>query len=239
MGRTQNSPHPAGVGPKRIRALVAAYLQLRSFLLLVVVFSTALVTACGPPPQAPQPADPEALIEVPLTVHVATERGAPVVSDAQILATLKRTNVALAPYNMRVRVERVRTMSAGHTVVDGEPDRLELARRADRDGTLHVFFVNKVRMEIEDDADARLSGLHWRYVGMRTQMHEREFVVVAEDAPTTTLAHEVGHAFGLEHHKSFENIMCSCRRGPDTLFTPRQGEQIRSGAVTFMGRRLH
>ncbi len=193
--------------------------------------------ACGPQPSPPAPADPDAFIEVPLTVHIATERGQPVATDAEIVASVRRTNRALAAFRMRVHVARIRTMGPGHERIQTETERLELARRAHHDGTLHVFFVDSVSMRDEDDADARLSGLHWRYAGMRAQMHERQYLVISNDAPNTTLAHEVGHAFGLDHHKSYENIMCSCRRGPDTFFTPRQGEQMRAGAVDFMNRR--
>ncbi len=201
---------------------------------VIAALMMATVAACSSGQRSAAPPQSDSIIEIPLTVHVATERGAPVVKDEQIIASVRRANRALAPYNLRVGVVRTRKMSPGHTVVDGESDRLELARRAAHDGTLHVFFVNRVRMHENDDADARLSGLHWRYAGMRSQMHRREFLVVAEDAPNTTLAHEVGHALGLGHHKSYENIMCSCRRGPDTYFTSRQGGIMRVGAAEFM-----
>jgi hypothetical protein len=209
----------------------------RRYVKMFVVFMAffmASVAACSNGPRNTAPPDANTVIEIPLTVHIATERGAPVVNDAQIIASVRRANRALSPYNLRVGVVRTRTMSPGHTVVDGESDRLELARRAAQDGTLHVFFVSRVRMHETDEADARLSGLHWRYAGMRSQMHRREFLVVAEDAPNTTLSHEVGHALGLDHSKSIENIMCSCRRGPDTYFDERQGELMRLGAAEFM-----
>lgn len=223
----------ASSGLSRVRSRVRAGLGAVA-LVAGLSASVAGIAACSPQTSPPVPADSESIVEIPLTVHVATQHGQPVVTDAQIVASIRRANQALAPFRVRVEVARMRTMSPGHSVIDGEHDRLELARRADRDGTLHVFFVDRVAMQDGDDPDARLSGLHWRYAGMRSQMHEREYLVVSGDAPNTTLAHEIGHAFGLDHHKSYENIMCSCRRGTDTHFTSRQGEFVRAGAADFL-----
>ena len=78
--------------------------------------------------------------------------------------------------------------------------------------------------------------MHWRYRGAQQALRSREYVVVTSGAPTTTLAHELGHLFGLNHAAASNNIMCSCRRGQTLVFTDVQQTQMRSGATAFVGR---
>ena len=175
-------------------------------------------------------------IVIPVTLHVATKRGQAVVTDAQIVASIRRANKSFEDYDIRIEVVKTFHLPRGYThIVDGS-DRVNLAQYAKRDGTLHVFFVDRVAMQDPEMGDRRVSGLHWRYSGLRWKMYQREYLVVAEDAPVTTLAHEVGHAFGLEHSEAEDNIMCSCRRGATPGFTDWQGEQMRRGALVFMNR---
>jgi hypothetical protein len=115
-------------------------------------------------------------------------------------------------------------------------DRFGLAHRATRDGSVHVFFVERVRLTSARKGDRRVSGMHWRYHGLDRDIRSREYLAVAYNAPTTTLVHEIGHAFGLTHDRKTDNLMCSCRRGLDPTFTEKQGRRLRTGARRYLER---
>lgn len=174
-------------------------------------------------------------IRVPLTIHVATQDGRSVVSESRILASVRRANRELAKFDVYLVVDEIVPM-AGGTRIETPAQRFGLARRAERDGTVHVFFVDRVELTSPRKGDRRVSGMHWRYHGMAQDIRAREYLAVAHNAPTTTLVHEVGHAFGLAHKKDTDNLMCSCRRGHEPAFTDRQGRRLRSGARRYLHR---
>jgi hypothetical protein len=174
-------------------------------------------------------------IRVPVTIHVATHHGRSVVSERRIRASIRRANRELAAFDVQVDVQQIEPMVGG-TRIETPDQRFELARRAPRDGTLHVFFVDRVRLTSARKGDRRVSGMHWRYHGLIKDIRAREYVAVAHNAPTTTLVHEFGHAFGLAHDKGVDNLMCSCRRGLTPEFTKRQGRRLRNGARRYKKR---
>lgn len=174
-------------------------------------------------------------IRVPLTIHVATHDGRSVVSESRILASVRRANRELAVFDLYLVVEEIVPM-AGGTRIETSEQRFDLARRARRDGTVHVFFVDRVELTSARKGDRRVSGMHWRYRGLVKDIRAREYLAVAHNAPTTTLVHEVGHAFGLAHDKNVDNLMCSCRRGMDPAFTKNQGRRLRNGARRYLQR---
>lgn len=169
------------------------------------------------------------LIQVPVTIHVATHEGRSVISERRILASVRRANRELAAFDVHLVVAQIQPMVGG-TRIETREQRFALARRAPRDGTVHVFFVDRVRLTSKRKGDRRVSGMHWRYRGLNRNIRAREYVAVARNAPTTTLVHEFGHAFGLSHDTSDDNLMCSCRRGAEPQFTRRQGRRLRNGA---------
>jgi hypothetical protein len=184
---------------------------------------------------APAITEAREVIRVPLTIHVATQDGRSVVSESRILASVRRANRELAAFDVHLVVEEIVPMVGGARI-ETPDDRFDLAHRAERDGTVHVFFVERVRLTSARKGDRRVSGMHWRYHGFDREIRSREYLAVAHNAPTTTLVHEIGHAFGLTHDRKTDNLMCSCRRGLAPSFTEKQGRRLRTGARRYLER---
>jgi len=201
--------------------------KIAPLLLLLAILAVGLAT--------PSVAEAREVLRIPITVHIATKAGRSVASEQQVLASVDRANLELAAFDIELVVAQIVPMRGGsHLETQGQ--RFELGRRADRDGTIHVFFVERVKLNNPRKGDRRVSGMHWRYHGLERDIRGREYVAVAHNAPTTTLVHEVGHAFGLTHDKNDDNLMCSCRRGFDSAFTRHQGRRLRWGAKRFLRR---
>lgn len=175
-------------------------------------------------------------MRIPLTVHVATVDGRLALEPRRLTRSVDRTNQALASVGIEVYIARIALLPEGFAGIRHRRDRRRLAEYAPPDGTVHVFLVDTVELGSTLRVDRSVRGLHWRYRGLLRKLRNREYLVVGGDAPATTLAHELGHLFGLEHATGEQNLMCSCREGPRQIFTRSQGQQIRAGALAFLQR---
>ena len=173
-------------------------------------------------------------MRIAITLHVATRSDGPPIDTRRLERSVKRSNEALRSFGIELYIARVVKLPTGFSEIRHRRDRRALAEHAPRDGTVHVFLVQSVELGSVLRADRGVRGLHWRYRGLRRKLRDREYVVVGSDAPTTTLVHEVGHLFGLEHDFSKQNLMCSCRTGPQQIFTRAQGVEILRGATQFV-----
>ncbi len=177
-------------------------------------------------------------MRIPVTVHLATDSSGSATSNRDVQHSLQvwveRANEELAPFGIEVDVVAVRRMPAGWSSVTHWKTRRALASYAPNDGTVHVFAIEA--LDVEGRRARRVRGLHWRYRGLAPGLRGREYLVVTREAPATTFAHELGHLFGLRHASKTDNIMCSCRRGPDVGFTQVQGAAMRDGARRLLAR---
>ncbi|MEE9382426.1 MAG: hypothetical protein V3V08_03330 [Nannocystaceae bacterium] len=176
------------------------------------------------------------MIVVPITIHVATSRRMPVVSQRRVRDSIARANAELRRWGVELEIRTVEPLREGYSQVTGAGHRLRLADMATPDGSVHVFWVERVALDDNSVRNTRVSGIHWRYFGFRKRTRQREYLVVAHDAPLTTLVHELGHAFGLGHRRAASNLMCSCQRSVAPGFTSRQGRRLRVGARRFLSR---
>lgn len=170
---------------------------------------------------------------VPLTIHVASNLETRAQTLHRVRVAVARANRALEPYGFRVVVHKVWIMPGGYDTVTRRRDHRRLAEYASIDGTVHVFMVDRLELGSRLSGDRGVRGMHWRYRGLRKRFANRQYVVVNGDAPATTLVHELGHLFGLEHAYAHSNLMCSCRRGPRQVFTLGQGMIMRREARKF------
>ncbi|MBA3548860.1 MAG: hypothetical protein H0T76_20445 [Nannocystis sp.] len=177
-----------------------------------------------------------AMLRIPLTLHMATVSERPAFDMLRLERAVRRANVSLRSYGIEVYVARVVMMPDGFSEIRHRRDRRRLANFAPHDGTVHLFLVQSVELGNVLRADRGVRGLHWRYRGLMRKLRSREYLLLGADAPSTTLVHELGHLFGLEHDLGQQNLMCSCREGPRQIFTPSQGEKIRRGAMMYLAR---
>ncbi|MEZ4382693.1 MAG: hypothetical protein R3A79_15250 [Nannocystaceae bacterium] len=175
-----------------------------------------------------------ATLTVPLTVHLAATEERPAATVHRLQRSIERANQALAAYGLQVELRELLRMPEGFGSITRRRDRRRIAQYAAPNGSVHVFMVDSLELRAGRTGDRSIRGLHWRYRGILRRLRKHEYVVVSGDAPTTTLVHELGHFFGLSHSDGEENLMCSCRRGPRQIFTPKQGETIRRGARAFL-----
>jgi hypothetical protein len=103
------------------------------------------------------------------------------------------------------RVVSVTALPAANARVADVPARNALARHV-REGAIHVFVT--ARLDDIDIAGAQLNGVAWR-IAPRSPT---KLVVLSTIAWPLTLAHELGHVFGLPHSSYPISIMNKTER---------------------------
>ncbi|NMB73915.1 MAG: hypothetical protein GYA21_02145 [Myxococcales bacterium] len=128
----------------------------------------------------------------------------------------------------------------------GEPKNPEIRSRAERDalavlapldGRVHVFLVKRLGDLERSDVD--IAGRDWRYQGRRRELAGRRYIIIAPtSARLDTMAHELGHFFGLCHSARFDNLMKQIPRDEKATLDKQQLAAIRRGLLKFFSSQL-
>ncbi len=140
-----------------------------------------------------------------LQLHVvAGERGGFVVTPAWIAAQVATANKHFAALGVGFQLAGVDGLPASAAHIETRGQRNQLAAHLGGP-VVHVFFIAK--LADVDEPGAPVYGVTWR-----VPKDDRKYVIVAGNAFERTLAHELGHVFGLPHSEYAISIMNKTKR---------------------------
>ena len=153
----------------------------------------------------------------------------PVVRRAWIEDQLRQANRVFEPTGIRFRSLEVTPMLERYRDIDTIWARNRLERLV-QGGVINCFVVGRLR-DIHDPALLR-RGVHWNVSGESP----KHYVILSKIGPPTTMAHELGHFFGVQGHSSTPGNIMSYMHGPKPAFNEAQMERIRRTAFTELRR---
>jgi hypothetical protein len=177
-----------------------------------------------------------ALLVIELHVRVAVcplggGAAAPAVTDAWLEQHLQAANAVLAAHAIEVRATR-EPFTPAHCQALTAGDRDGFAADVDAGPGARVTVLVVPRVRDLDVPSYDLMGVHWRAAGKR-------WVFLTARARPPTLAHELGHYFGLPHDPAGGNLMTPGPSSPlwrsatpprpfAPLLTPAQARKLRA-----------
>lgn len=156
-------------------------------------------------------ADKSAEVVVPLAIAVADDGGKPAADAAWIDAEIAAAEKLYAPLGIHFKKASTRALDERRAHLETKKDRDALFSEVTR-GELNVFVVGSLRDV--DDASRMRMGVHWR----PASAPKKHYVILSKSAMPSTLAHELGHYFGLAHASVTNNVMSYSRAPGATVF---------------------
>ncbi len=138
-------------------------------------------------------------------LHVVFKRKKPVVSAKWLARQMNEANARFADTKIGFEVVDVRRVHAGMEVMRTRKDRDRLGQGRFKRGVIDVFVVGQLD---NVDAPGEINGVHWRNRDNRQQ----RWIILSKIAWHVTLAHELGHFFGLPHSDYPGSIMNKSRK---------------------------
>jgi hypothetical protein len=195
-----------------------------TFLAVIAEAVSVPAAAAGGGAKAPR----EAPIPVlPIAIAVAHVQGKPVRDDAWIDAQIAEAERLFGLSGIHLRKASSRALPERFAKLETRSDRDALAGELTR-GVINVMIVDTLRDV--DDTSLYRRGVHWR----PQKDLKKHYVIVAKEASTTTLAHEIGHFFGNDHAKDMDNLMSYLRSGNNVFLNDAQVARSRIFARIYL-----
>jgi hypothetical protein len=150
-----------------------------------------------------------------LAVHVAVTDDSPVATPAWFASQLAAALRHFAPLDLGFRVVSIDALPASAAEIENRKERNALVARV-RGRVIHVFLTG--RLDDVDRAGQVAYGVTWHARGLR-------YVIVSTEAWERTLAHELGHVFGLQHSTYPISIMNKSARSEPPMADRTFAEQ--------------
>lgn len=196
------------------------------------VVASPVSSAWAKPSQAALPKIPLAFAVAARVVEKDGKRASvPVVTRAWIDAQLEQANTIFGEHQLGFReAKQIRALDEKHCALENRADRDALASELSS-GVLNVFFVESLR-DVDDPKLHRM-GVMWRNL----RDLKKKYVIVAESARSTTLAHEIGHYLGNDHSFVKNNLMSYERDGGKVTLNADQAARARRTAAAHFAKK--
>lgn len=191
----------------------------------------ALCSAAIPLRAFARSAAPAPIPTLPLVFSVAERDGAAVRDDAWIGEQLAEVSRLYTPIGVTFRKTQSLKLPPALSQLETRDDRDSLAAHL-VPKTIHVMIVASLR-DVDDPRLYRM-GVHWRH----RKQPAKHYIIVAESARPSTLAHELGHFFGLDHSTVTDNLMSYSRTGAPPFLENKQEERIEAMARMYLSAKL-
>jgi hypothetical protein len=173
--------------------------------------------------QQKQPAV-DALPALSLAIRVVSVDGRDVVTPSFIEEQIETTNKLFGLFGVSFVPTTQPKLASDFAELENREDRNRLSE-ALVDKQVTVNFVRSLR-DVDDPRLYRM-GVTWRNLRNLKQ----RYVIVAGSARPTTLAHELGHYFGLPHVTATNNLMSYDRDGGEVFLDAPQMKTIRTSVA--------
>ncbi|MDC0722308.1 matrixin family metalloprotease [Nannocystis bainbridge] len=134
-------------------------------------------------------------------LHLVVTGGVAVQTVEWVTSQVAEANARFATIDVNFEVVAAETLPASDLEIDDRGERDALGDPHFSRGVAHVFVVG--RLADVDVAGSEIRGVHWRF----RQDRARRWVILSKIAGALTLAHELGHFFGLPHSSYDESLM--------------------------------
>lgn len=193
------------------------------------VSAAASASAAASPSAAPKKVDP-VVPTLPVSIAVVVANGKAAQSQAWIDAQLAEAQRIYNGFGIYFRKAEVRRLPPQFDELKNRKDRDALATQLKK-GVINVFIVSTL-IDVDNPTQERM-GVHWAPNGDL----KKQYCIVAAGARKTTMAHEIGHFFTLQHTQVPDNLMSYIRTGADVVMNSQQKQKVIASAKTYVARK--